>query len=171
MGRRWRDPSSKTCRSTTEPERMLVCGWKLLSRARLFATPWIVHGILQARIPEWVSLSLLPGIFQTQGLNPGLPALQADSLSAEPQRKPERMLRCEECSYKRVLRKKVKRRGEQSPAAGWPYLGRCPIPSHWKGATDTTTPSLGRLVWERNEINRWQLSFQMHKAALSWGSG
>ena len=34
---------------------------------------YIVHGILQARILEWVSLSLLQGIFPTQGLNPGLP--------------------------------------------------------------------------------------------------
>ena len=30
-----------------------------------------VHGILQARILEWVH-SLLQGIFPTQGLNPGL---------------------------------------------------------------------------------------------------
>ena len=30
-----------------------------------------VRGILQARILEWVSLSLLQGIFPTQGLNPG----------------------------------------------------------------------------------------------------
>ena len=42
-------------------------------------TDYTVHGILQARIPEWVqfssvgSLSLLQGIFPTQGSNPGLP--------------------------------------------------------------------------------------------------
>ena len=29
-----------------------------------------VHGLLQARILEWVSLSLLQGIFLTQGSNP-----------------------------------------------------------------------------------------------------
>ena len=34
---------------------------------------YIVHGILQARILKWVALSLLQGIFPTQGLNPGLP--------------------------------------------------------------------------------------------------
>ena len=35
---------------------------------------YTVHRILQARILEWVgSLSLLQGIFPTQGLNPGLP--------------------------------------------------------------------------------------------------
>jgi len=32
-----------------------------------------VHGILQARILEWVAISFFRGIFQTQGLNPGLP--------------------------------------------------------------------------------------------------
>ena len=32
----------------------------------------IVPGILQARIMDWVSLSLLQGIFPTQGSNPGL---------------------------------------------------------------------------------------------------
>ena len=35
------------------------------------------------------SLSLLQGIFPTQGSNPGPPALQVDSLPAEPQRKPK----------------------------------------------------------------------------------
>ena len=35
------------------------------------------------------SLSLLQGIFPTQGLNPGLPTLQVDSLPAEPQEKPK----------------------------------------------------------------------------------
>ena len=34
------------------------------------------------------SFSLLQGIFPTQGLNPGLPHLQANSLPAEPQGKP-----------------------------------------------------------------------------------
>ena len=32
-----------------------------------------VHGILQARILEWVAISLLQGIFPTQGSNPSLP--------------------------------------------------------------------------------------------------
>ena len=35
------------------------------------------------------SCSLLQGIFPTQGSNPGLPTLQADSLPAEPQGKPK----------------------------------------------------------------------------------
>ena len=31
-----------------------------------------VHGIPQARILEWVAVSLLQGVFATQGSNPGL---------------------------------------------------------------------------------------------------
>ena len=34
---------------------------------------YTVHGILQARILEWVAFILPQGIFPTQGLNPGLP--------------------------------------------------------------------------------------------------
>ena len=33
---------------------------------------YTVHGILEARILGWVSLSLLQGIFPIQGSNPGL---------------------------------------------------------------------------------------------------
>ena len=29
--------------------------WKLLSHVRLFVTPWTIHGLLQARILEWVA--------------------------------------------------------------------------------------------------------------------
>ena len=43
--------------------------WKLLSRVRLLATPRIVHGILQARILEWVAFPFSRG---TQGSDPGL---------------------------------------------------------------------------------------------------
>ena len=47
-----------------------MCGmWKLLSRVRLFATPWNSLG----QNTGVGSLSLLQGIFPTQGPNPGLP--------------------------------------------------------------------------------------------------
>ena len=40
------------------------------SHVQLFATLWTVaHGILQARILEWVALPSFRGIFLTQGLN------------------------------------------------------------------------------------------------------
>ena len=43
-----------------------------------------VQGILQARILEWVSHSLLHGIFPDPGIKPRSPASQADSLPSEP---------------------------------------------------------------------------------------
>ena len=62
---------------------------KSLSRVRLFATLWTVAhqappsmGILQARILEWVASS--PGDLPDPGIEPGSPALQADSLTSEP---------------------------------------------------------------------------------------
>ena len=62
----------------------------MLSCVQLFVTPWTVayqappvHGILQARILEWVAISFSRGIVPTQGSNPCLLCLllwQADSL-------------------------------------------------------------------------------------------
>ena len=46
------------------------------------AMDYKVHGILQARILEWVAFSFNPGI------EPRCPTLQADSLPAESQGKP-----------------------------------------------------------------------------------
>ena len=46
-----------------------------------------VHGILQARILEWVAISFSKGIFPTQGLNPSLPYCR-DSLPSQPPGKP-----------------------------------------------------------------------------------
>ena len=48
--------------------------WKSLSRVELFETPWtVVHGILQARMLEWIAFPLSKGIFPTQGWKPDLP--------------------------------------------------------------------------------------------------
>ena len=50
-----------------------------------------IHGILQARILEWLSNFLLQGIFPTQGSNPHLLHLlhwQVGSLPPEPPKKP-----------------------------------------------------------------------------------
>ena len=46
-----------------------------------------VHGILQARILEWVAFSFL-GDLPNPGIDSRSPTLQADSLPAEPQRSP-----------------------------------------------------------------------------------
>ena len=48
----------------------------------------IVHGILQARILEWVAFPS-PGDLPHPGIEPRSPALQADSLPAEPPGKPK----------------------------------------------------------------------------------
>ena len=56
---------------------------KSFSRVRLFATSWTdctIHGILQARILEWVTFPFSKGSSQ-----PRDPELQVDSLPAEPQ--------------------------------------------------------------------------------------
>ena len=65
------------------------------SHVRLLATPWTdssppgssVHGILQARIVEWVPFPS-PGDLPNPGIKPKPPALQADSLPSEPPREP-----------------------------------------------------------------------------------
>ena len=46
--------------------------------------PVTVHGILQARIPGWVAFPS-PGDRPNLGIEPRSPALQVDSLPAEPQ--------------------------------------------------------------------------------------
>ena len=48
---------------------------------------YTVHGILQARILEWYPFPF-PGDLPNSGIRPRSPALQADSLPAEPQGKP-----------------------------------------------------------------------------------
>jgi len=48
-----------------------------------------VHGILQARILEWVAFPFFRGSSQPR-IEPRSPALQADSLPAEPQGKPKK---------------------------------------------------------------------------------
>ena len=46
-----------------------------------------VHGILQARILEWVAISISRDL-PNPGIKPGSPALQADALFSEPAGKP-----------------------------------------------------------------------------------
>ena len=44
-----------------------------------------IHGIFQARIPEWVAFSSLQGIFSTQGLNLGPPHCRQTLYPLSPQ--------------------------------------------------------------------------------------
>ena len=69
------------CGGFSEPGRSLV---------QLFTTPLTIqgHGILQARILEWVAFCFSRGSSQPR-IEPKSPTLQADSLPAEPQGKPK----------------------------------------------------------------------------------
>ena len=60
-----------------------------------FDAPWTVappgysvHGILQARILEWIAIPFSRDL-PNPGIEPGSPALQADSLPSEPPGKPK----------------------------------------------------------------------------------
>ena len=71
--------------------------WRLLSRVRLFESMDCcppgssVHGILQARIPEWVGLSCPSlGDLPNLGIEPRSPRLHADSLLFELLGRPDR---------------------------------------------------------------------------------
>ena len=66
-----------------------VSEWKLLSRVRLFATSmdYAIHGILQVRILEWEKIHS-PVDRSNPAIEPGSPALQADSLPTELSGKP-----------------------------------------------------------------------------------
>ena len=76
-------PKLLTVWITTNCDKFLV-KWKSFSHVWLFSTPWSPWNSLSQNIGVG-SLSLLQGIFPIQGSNP---ALQADSLPAEPQGKP-----------------------------------------------------------------------------------
>ena len=79
------------------PQSTKYCVCQSLSHAQLFAIPQTsptgssVHGILWARILEWVAISFSRGIFPTQGLTLSLLSVlyvQVDSLPLAPPRKP-----------------------------------------------------------------------------------
>ena len=67
---------------------------KLLSRVRLFATPWTVAyqsppSMGFSRQQYWSGLPFpSPGDLPSSGTEPGSPALQANALTSEPPEKP-----------------------------------------------------------------------------------
>ena len=64
--------------------------WKALSCVWLFVTPWTIQSMEFSRLKYWKgSLSLVQGNLPNQGIEPRSPALQGDSLLAEPQGKPK----------------------------------------------------------------------------------
>ena len=68
--------------------------WKSLSRVQLFATPWTIQSMEFSRPEYWSGQPFpSPGDLPNPGIEPRSPALQADSLPAEPQRKPKKKFR------------------------------------------------------------------------------
>ena len=65
---------------------------KSLSRVQLFETPWIVAyqapSMGFSRQEYWSGLFPSPGDLPNPGIEPGFPALQADTLPSEPLGKP-----------------------------------------------------------------------------------
>ena len=62
--------------------------WKLLSHVRLFVTPWPLQSMEFSRLEYWSGYRFLsPWDLPNPGVEPRSPALQADSLPAEPQGK------------------------------------------------------------------------------------
>ena len=63
--------------------------WKTLSHVWVFATPWTVHGIQFSRPECWSGQPIpSPADLPNPGIESGSPALQVDSLPAEPPGKP-----------------------------------------------------------------------------------
>ena len=64
--------------------------WMSLSRVQLFATPWTIQSMEFSRPEYWNGYPLpSPGDLPNPGIKPRSPALQVDSLPAEPQGKPK----------------------------------------------------------------------------------
>ena len=57
-----------------------------------------VHGILQAKILEWVAMPS-SRVSSDSGIKSGSPALQAGSLPSEPQGKPQRMMQASQKDF------------------------------------------------------------------------
>ena len=53
-----------------------------------------IKGIFQARVLEWVAISLLQGIFPTQGSNPGLPHCRRTLYPLSHQGSPQTLYTC-----------------------------------------------------------------------------
>ena len=98
-----------------------------------------IHGIFQARVLEWVAISLLQGTFPTQGSNPGLHALWADALPSQPLGKPVAQM-------------------VKNPPVMWetwvPSLG-------WEGPLEK-----GKAT--HSSILAWRIPWTVHAVAESW---
>ena len=66
-----------------------MCAY-VISRVQLFATPWTIQSMEFSRPEYWSEyLFTSPGDLPNPGIEPRCPALQVDSLPAEPPGKPK----------------------------------------------------------------------------------
>ena len=83
---RWQHPTGANASIYVQKTRK----WKSLSRVRLFATPWTIQSMEFSRPESWSGWPFpSPGDLPNLGIEARSPALQADSLPAEPQGKPK----------------------------------------------------------------------------------
>ena len=79
-----------TTKSTVPCDFSKKSKWKLLSHVWLFVTPWTIQSMEFSRLEYWNGLPFpSPGDHPNPGIKPRSPALQEDSLSAEPEGKPK----------------------------------------------------------------------------------
>ena len=97
--KKWRDRKASVPENPTGPHSVstsVICNRRVLVKVKVTQScltlcnpmDYTVHGILQARILEWVAVPS-PGDLPNPGIEPRSPALQVNSLPAEPQGKPK----------------------------------------------------------------------------------
>ena len=124
---------------------------------------YTVHGILQARILEWVAFLFS----RDPGIKPRSPTLQADSLPSEPQGKPSKRLRFSLWVRKIPWRRKWqptpgflpgKSHGQRSLAGYSPWVTKSPGGHNWAHMHIKT-------LWERHS-SRMKKVFAKHKSSI-----
>ena len=74
--------------------------WKSLSRVWLFATPWTIQSMEFSRPEYWNGWPFpSPGDLPNPGIEPRSPTSQADSLPAEPPKKPKQWRGKKKCPF------------------------------------------------------------------------
>ena len=153
-----------------------------------------VHGILQARMLEWVAISF-SGDLPDPGIKPRSPALQADALTSEPPGNPPPELPCysrtflalhTQCCWLAALPLDLVAGQRPWPSCSTPRLPLTKLQTCWPSITGAwrrreeagecaeQAPNLINLNWGYSGFIDWWLSPRLENAAgdcvvLSWG--